>query len=96
MVASCLRHRRRLAIAISPFTETGQQILELFQSGRPHDAAKIDIVASLATDAPSALRTEGLRIAGLVALLEEKPDRAADLFDRAVTQAANGSRTRHL
>ena len=74
------------------FRKIRVEMLGLFQSGRFQEAAKIDPVAALPDDAPFALRTEGLRLAGLAALLNDKPDRAAELFARAVVAAARGPR----
>jgi hypothetical protein len=68
------------------------QLLTLFHSGDFADAAKIDPVADVPNDAPPAIRAEALRLAGLTALLNDHPDRAADLFDRALGFAQKGPR----
>jgi hypothetical protein len=78
--------------AYASFRNARQRMLILFKSGEFADSAKIDPVAALPTDAPPALRTEALRLAGLSALLNDHPDRAADFFTRAADSAREGPR----
>ncbi|MGA3066876.1 MAG: hypothetical protein ABSF29_08530 [Tepidisphaeraceae bacterium] len=78
--------------AYAAFRNARQRILILFKSGEFADSAKIDPAAALPTDAPPALRTEALRLAGLSALLNDRPDRASDLFTRAADSAREGPR----
>jgi len=76
----------------SKFQRARQDVLNLFLSGRFADAAKLDTPSTLPDNAPPALRTEALRLAGLAELLNNKPDRAAVLFAQGSAAAANGSR----
>ena len=78
--------------AYGKFSKTRGDLLALFQAGRFSEAAKLDLVAVLPNDVPAALKAEALRVAGLAALLDEKPDRAADLFAKAVVASRNGPR----
>jgi hypothetical protein len=72
------------------FRNARQRMLILFKSGEFADSAKIDPVAALPPDALPALRTEALRLAGLSALLNDRPDRAVDFFSRAADSAREG------
>jgi tetratricopeptide (TPR) repeat protein len=74
------------------FHNAREEVLTLFQSGRFADAVKIDPVSTLPADAPAALRTEALRLAGLAALLDNKPDHAAAIFGQALVANAKGPR----
>lgn len=74
------------------FRQTRGQMLALFQDGQFERAAKLNADATLPSDAPPALRVEALRLNGLASLLNDNPAGAADLFSRAGTAAANGSR----
>jgi tetratricopeptide (TPR) repeat protein len=78
--------------SFSAFGQRCNQLLTLFHSGDFADAARIDPVSIVPADAPPAIRAEALRLAGLTALLNDHPDRAADLFDRALGFAQRGPR----
>jgi hypothetical protein len=69
--------------AYGPYRTMRVHLLAIFQSGQFAEAAKLDPVATLPAGAPPAFQTEALRLAGLSALLNDHPDRAADCFARA-------------
>ena len=74
------------------FHRTREKVLSLIQSGQFSDGARIDLAASLSGDAPAVLKTEALRVAGLAALLNTKPDRAAEFFAKALEAGKFGPR----
>ncbi|MGA2499956.1 MAG: hypothetical protein ABSH20_19635, partial [Tepidisphaeraceae bacterium] len=78
--------------AYARFRQAREKVLVLIQSGSVSEAARIDPAAALPTGAPPALQTEAFRLAGLTALLDDKPVRAAELFARADRSAQAGSR----
>jgi hypothetical protein len=72
---------------------TGREhILELFKTGQYSQAATIDLFGALPADAPLALRAEALRLEGLSALLNDRPQQAVDFFTRAFDAARPGPR----
>ena len=72
------------------FRRTRDKLLAQLQSGQFTDAARLDPLGALSSDAPILSRAEALRAAGLAALLNEKLDKAADFFGRAVASAQRG------
>jgi len=81
--------RREIYAALA---QRSNQVLTLFHAGQFADAAKVDPVAAVPSDAPPAVRAEALRLAGLTALLNDRPDRAADLLASALSYAQKGPR----
>jgi hypothetical protein len=72
---------------------TGREhVLELFKTGQYSQAATVDLVGALPASAPLALLAEALRLEGLSALLNDRPQQAADFFTRAVDAARLGPR----
>jgi hypothetical protein len=78
--------------AYGPFRTMRVHLLSVFQSGQFAGAAKLDPVATLPAGAPPAYQVEALRLAGLSALLNDHPDRAADYFAHAAAWARQGPR----
>ena len=74
------------------FVKARGEILALFQSGRFAESGRLDVGAALPGDAPVAFKTEALRLNALSALLDEKLDRASELFSKALLSAQKGSK----
>ncbi len=78
------------------FRTLREQMLALIQAGEFSRASGIDSEAVLPSDAPSAWRVEAMRLAGLSALLDDKPSRAVEFFSARPNWPALAPGTRNL
>lgn len=74
------------------FRRARSQLLSHIAAGKPEEAAKVDMVAALPVNPPSALAVEARRLAGLAAFLSDEPARAVQQWSAAAELGAAGPR----
>lgn len=74
------------------FAQVRRDLLAMLQSGRVAEAMKLDPSGALSAGAPTALRSEAARLAGLARLLGDDPKAAAARFAQSLQAASSGSR----
>lgn len=75
-----------------PFRDARDRAMALLQDGKLTEAEKTISANLLPPNAPQAIQTEQLRVAGLAALLHDDAKRAATLFEKGASLLANGPR----